>query len=75
MMGFLQLANDAYDVLGAAVDSVGLQALEGPAGSLELLHEFSDMPGITKYQALFDPCALADKSSRCLLLMLQAGND
>ena len=25
MMGFLQPVNDAYDVLGAAVDSVGLQ--------------------------------------------------
>ena len=40
MMGFLQPVNDAYDVLGAAVDSVGLQALEGPAGGLELLQGF-----------------------------------
>ena len=59
LLGFLNV-EDGRDLRGAGA-SVSDLRFEGTGGSLELLHPCPDMPGLTKYQALFDPCPAADK--------------
>ena len=59
LLGFLNV-EDGRDLrtVGASVSDL---RFEGSGGSLELLHPCQELPGLTKYQALFDPCSAADK--------------
>ena len=59
ILGFLNVEDD-HDLRshGASAEDFGF---EGSGGGLELLHPCQEIPGLTKYQALFDPSPVADK--------------
>ena len=59
ILGFLNVDDDHDLRLHGA--SVADFRFEGAGGGLELLHPCEEIPGLTKYQALFEPSPQADK--------------
>ena len=60
-LGYLKLPDDSYNVLEASPTDAEVDCYEGDVGALQLLHPCIEMPGLTKYQALFQPSPMSER--------------